>query len=469
MPFINDDFLLTSNTARRLYEQFAADQPIIDYHNHLSPQDIAENRRFNNLFEIWLEGDHYKWRAMRANGVDERFCTGDASPRDKFLAWASTAPHTLRNPLYHWTHLELKRFFDIDDLLNEQTAPAIWDRANERLAQDDLTTQGILKKFHVTALCTTDDPVDDLAYHQALAHDSALPTRVYPAYRPDRALFVHEPPAFNDWIDRLSQAAGRDIASLSDFMDALRLRHDFFHEMGSRLSDHGMQSVPAHFCDHPTAAAIFDSARAGVPATTEQHEQFSTYMLQFFAGLDAEKGWTKQFHIGVIRNNNTRLFQAAGRDLGCDSIGDSAQAQSLGAFLDRLDRDNALPKTIVYNLNPADNYLICTMLGNFQGGQMPGKMQFGSGWWYLDQKEGMRWQLNTLSNTGLLSRFVGMLTDSRSFMSFTRHEYFRRVLCDLFGRDIDNGEIPDDDSLVGPMIQNICYNNARDFLGLEVA
>ena len=468
MPFINENFLLTNDTARRLFHEFAADQPIIDYHNHLSPKEIAENRRFGDLYEIWLEGDHYKWRAMRANGVAERYCTGDATPRDKFLAWAQTVPHTLRNPLYHWTHLELKRFFDIDDLLNEDTAPAIWERAKQRLADDDLSTHGILRKFNVKALCTTDDPVDDLAFHRAIAEDSSLQTKVYPAFRPDRALFVHDPPEFNAWVERLAEASDRDISSLSDLMDALRRRHDFFHQMGSRLSDHGMQYVPANFCDDREAAAIFDKARAGTPATPEEHEQFSTYMLQFFARLDAERGWTKQFHVGVLRNNNTRLFNEVGRDIGCDSIGDAPQAKSLGAFLDRLDRDNCLPKTIVYNLNPADNYLICTMLGNFQDGQTAGKMQFGSGWWYLDQKEAMEWQINALSNLGLLSRFVGMLTDSRSFMSFTRHEYFRRVLCNLFGRDIENGEIPNDDSLVGPMIQNICYGNARDYLGLQI-
>jgi len=469
MSFIHDDFLLGNQAARKLYHEYAAAQPIIDYHNHLPPAEIAERRRFANLFEIWLEGDHYKWRAMRANGVDERFCTGDASPREKFQAWARTVPFTLRNPLYHWTHLELKRYFDLDLLLSESTADQVWQRAAQRLADDDLNTHGILRRFQVAALCTTDDPVDDLSHHQAIARDKSLRTRVYPAYRPDRALFVHDPTAFNAWIDQLAAVSNVEIRSLDDFLTALRRRHDFFHEQGARLSDHGMSHVPASFCDDQVAGRIFSHARSGRGAAPDEHEQFSTYMLQFFARLDAERGWTKQFHVGVLRNNNSRLFRLAGRDVGCDSIGDAPQAASLGAFLDRLDRDGMLPKTIVYNLNPADNYLCCTMLGNFQDGRIPGKMQFGSGWWYSDQKEAMEWQLNTLSNTGLLSRFIGMLTDSRSFMSFPRHEYFRRVLCNLLGQEMEAGLVPDDLAMIGELVQKICYTNARDYLGLAGA
>ncbi len=467
MTFIHDDFLLTTRSSRRLYHEYAAHQPIIDYHNHLSPRDIAENRRFGNLFEMWVDHDHYKWRAMRANGISEELVTGNASPKEKFLAFAKTVPYTLRNPLYHWTHLELKRFFDIDELLSDRNAVSIWEQCNEQITnRDDLTTQGILKKFGVTALCTTDDPVDDLKYHRQLA-ESSFGTSVYPAFRPDWALFVHRPTEFKAWLTKLELSADLTISNLREFMDALRSRHDFFHGLGARLSDHGCEYVPAAFCDESTAAYIFDAALRGLPASSEQHAQFSTYMLLEFAKMDAAKGWTNQFHTGVWRNNNTRLFESIGRDLGCDSIADTPQGKSLGRFLDQLDREDSLGKTIIYNLNPNDNYLISTMIGNFQDGKTAGKMQFGSGWWYLDQKEGMEWQINTLSNTGLLSRFIGMLTDSRSFMSFTRHEYFRRILCDIFGRDMENGEIPNDESMVGEMVANICYFNAKKFLGLE--
>ena len=467
MPFIHDDFLLTTPTARRLYHRHAAGQPILDYHCHLPPKDIAEDRRFGNLCEIWLEGDHYKWRAMRANGIPERYCTGDAPPFEKFTAWARTAPHTLRNPLYHWTHLELKRYFGIDELLDETTAPAIWERANALLATDELTARGILRKFQVRALCTTDDPPDDLAHHRAIAA-SDLETRVYPAFRPDKALQVHLPEAFNRWTDRLAAAANREISKLVDFLDALGQRHDFFHQMGARLSDHGLDHLYADFCSEATAAAIFQRARAGQAANREEHAQFASYMMLFFGRLDAEKGWTKQLHLGARRNVNTRMLETLGPDTGFDSIGDWPQVEALARYLDRLERENALPKMIIYNLNPADNYAFATLIGNFQGGSIPGKIQFGSAWWFLDQKEGMEWQINALSNAGLLSRFVGMLTDSRSWMSYPRHEYFRRVLCNLLGRDIENGEIPDREELVGAMIENICFGNARRYFGLEL-
>lgn len=466
MSFIHDDFLLSTEPSRRLYHEFASKQPIIDYHNHLPPQEIAENRRFQDLYEIWLEGDHYKWRAMRANGIEEAYCTGDAGNYDKYLAYARTVPHTLRNPLYHWTHMELKRYFGTDVLLGESTAKEVWDVAGECLASDEMTTQGILKKFDVRALCTTDDPVDDLAHHHAIAENDDVATQVLPAFRPDRAFWVHQPDEWNAWVDQLAAASNIEIRRCVDLLDALRNRHDFFHEMGARLSDHGMEFVPAEFIDDKQAAAIFDKARGGTPASPLEHAQFSTYILEYTARLDYEKSWTKQLHVGVVRNNNSRLFELAGRDIGCDSISDVLQVKSLGSFLDRLERQDMLPKTIVYNLNPADNYVFSTMLGNFQDGRIAGKMQMGSGWWYQDQREGMEWQMNCLSNTGLLSRFVGMLTDSRSFMSFTRHEYFRRILCDLVGRDIASGQIPDDDRLVGPMIENICFGNARDFLGI---
>jgi glucuronate isomerase len=463
--FIHEDFLLYSATARKLYHTYAEQEPILDYHCHLQPKDIAGNRQFNNLFEIWLEGDHYKWRAMRTNGMEEKYCTGEVPPLEKFLAWARTVPHTLRNPLYHWTHLELKRYFDIDEILDERSAPAIWEKANALLATKELRTQGIMSKFKVAALCTTDDPIDDLAHHKQIAA-SSLATRVYPTFRPDKSLDVHLPELFNGWVDRLAAASNTHIARFSDLLTALRQRHDFFHEMGCRLSDHGMNHCYADFCSEPVATAIFDKARSGQAASAKEHDQFASFMMLYFGHLDAEKGWTKQLHLGARRNNNTRFMQQLGPDTGFDSIADWPQADTLGSYLDRLDRENALPRTIVYNLNPADNYVLATMIGNFQDGSIAGKIQFGSGWWFLDQKEAMQWQMNALSSVGLLSRFVGMLTDSRSFMSYPRHEYFRRVLCNLLGTDIERGEMPDNEELVGSMVRNICYANAQQYLGL---
>ncbi|HVN03010.1 MAG TPA: glucuronate isomerase [Bryobacteraceae bacterium] len=465
MRFITDDFLLSNPAAKRLYHTFAEDQPILDFHCHLPPQDIASNRQFPDLAGIWLEGDHYKWRAMRANGVDERFCTGDAAPFDKFMAWAGTVPYTLRNPLYHWTHLELKRYFGIDELLDAQSAPRIWEHANSLLATPEYRVHGILKRFRVAALCTTDDPAGDLACHRAI-RASDLATRVYPAFRPDKALCVDQPDAFNVWVDRLAAAANAEIASLQDLTGALRRRHDDFHALGARLSDHGLNQCYARFCSDAAAAAIFDKARAGRAASPDEHAQFASYMMLFFGHLDAEKGWTKQLHLGAYRSANTRRLRDLGPDTGFDSIGDWPQVSALGAYLDRLEAGNALPKMIIYNVNPIDDYAFATMIGNFQDGKIAGKIQFGSGWWFLDQKEGMEWQLNALSNTGLLSRFVGMLTDSRSFMSYPRHEYFRRVLCNLIGSDMEQGLIPNDDDLVGPMIRNICYRNAKNYLAL---
>ena len=465
MKFIHENFLLGTRTARRLFHRFAASEPIFDYHCHLPPRDLAQNRQFKNLFEIWLEGDHYKWRAMRANGVAERYCTGDAEPFAKFQAWAATVPNTLRNPLYHWTHLELKRYFDIDKLLDESSAARIWKKANHLLAGPELTTQGILKKFKVATVCTTDDPTDDLKHHEAIAA-SGLNTRVLPAFRPDKALNVHQPTAFNHWVNRLAAASDTDIASFADFLDALRARHQFFHNHGCRLSDHGLNQCHADFCTEKVAAGIFSKAQNGRAATPEEHGQFAAFMMLFFGRLDAEKGWVKQLHLGARRNNNTRLLEQLGPDTGFDSIGDYPQLEALGQYLDRLDQESSLPRTIIYNLNPADNYAFATMIGNFQDGTVPGKIQWGSGWWFLDQKEGMEWQLNALSNLGLLSRFLGMITDSRSFMSYPHHEYFRRVLCNLIGRDVENGGIPNDDDLIGPMIRNICYGNAERYFNL---
>ncbi|MFZ0772332.1 MAG: glucuronate isomerase [Candidatus Sulfotelmatobacter sp.] len=468
MNFIHEDFLLHSKTARRLYHDYAAPQPILDYHAHLSPADIAADRRFRNLFEIWLEDDHYKWRAMRANGISERFCTGDATPREKFVAWARTVPFTLRNPLYHWSHLELKRYFAIDELLNEHSATAVWNQANALLGTANLTARGILKKFKVRALCTSDDPCDDLRHHRSLAA-SEPGFRVYPTFRPDKSFLVNDPKAFNAWIGRLEEASNIEISSLRGFLDGLRQRHDFFHAAGARLSDHGLERCHATPCTERRAAAIFRKARSGKAATHQEHEQFASYLMLFFGRLDAERGWTKQLHLGALRAVNTRRLRELGPDTGFDSMGDWTQARAFCMYLDCLERESALPKTIVYNLNPADNYAFATTIGSFQDSSIAGKIQFGSGWWFLDQKEGIEWQINALSNTGLLSRFIGMVTDSRSFMSFPRHEYFRRILCDLLGRDVENGDLPNDEKLLGGMVRDICFENARLYLGLELA
>ncbi|MGD0814981.1 MAG: glucuronate isomerase [Verrucomicrobiota bacterium] len=465
--FIHEKFLLQSRTGLRLYREFAEAEPIFDYHCHLSPRDIAEDRQFRDLWEIWLEGDHYKWRAMRANGVAEEFCTGSAEPFAKFRAWAATVPYTLRNPLYHWTHLELKRYFGIDELLDEASAAPIWKEANKQLAGQELSARGILKKFKVKALCTTDDPTDDLKHHDKIAADG-LTTRVFPSFRPDKGLSVDQPAAFNVWIARLEQAAGGAIGDLQDFLDALRGRHDFFHARGCRLSDHGLEQCFARPCTVEAAAAVFSNARRGQAASPEEQAQFATFMMVFFGRLDAEKGWVKQLHLGALRNNNSRRLRQLGPDTGFDSMGDFPQAQALVGFLDLLERDGALPKIILYNHNPADSYLLATVAGSFQDGVVPGKIQFGPAWWFLDQKEGIEWQLNALSHIGLLSRFVGMVTDSRSFMSYPRHEYFRRILCDLVGREMEQGQLPDDGLLPGRMIRNICYGNARNYFALPV-
>jgi glucuronate isomerase len=461
--FLDQNFLLSNEVARRLYHEYAASQPILDYHCHLPAKDLADNRRFSNLFEIWLEGDHYKWRAMRANGIPEKYITGDAPPYEKFLAWARTVPYTLRNPLYHWTHLELQRYFGITDLLNEQSAPAIWERANAALAT--LTTQEILKKFHVEIVCTTDDPTDDLAHHQRLAK-SNLPTRVFPAFRPDKALSIGTP-EFRPWVEKLSRATNVYVADLASLLDALRKRHEAFHSLGCRLSDHGLDHCLATPCSEMTAAAIFARAIAGSPVPENERLQFASFMMLFFGRLDAEKGWTKQLHLGALRNVNSAARSQMGADTGYDTVGDLPQIRPLAAYLDLLVRENALPKMILYNNNPSDTFSFATLIGCFQSGEVPGKIQYGSAWWFLDQKEGITAQLNALSNVGLLSRFIGMVTDSRSFMSYPRHEYFRRVLCDIIGQDVTRGELPDDDTLLKPLIQGICYNNARTYFHFE--
>ncbi|MDX2109284.1 MAG: glucuronate isomerase [Verrucomicrobiota bacterium] len=467
MSFIHDDFLLQNEPARRLYHEFAKDLPIIDYHTHLPPNEAAENKRWKNLYEIWLAGDHYKWRAMRSNGIAEDFCTGTASDFDKYLAWARTVPNTLRNPLYHWSHLELKRYFDIDELFSEKTAGAIWEKANAKLAAPEMSAHGILKKFKVAVVCTTDDPADTLEHHIEIKK-SALATKILPTYRPDRALTVDNPPVFNAWVQRLEATSGTECSSAAKLMEVLKVRHDFFHSIGCRLSDHGLERCYAVFPSDAEFAAIFDRARKGIAASAEEKEKFASHIMLHVGRWNAEKNWTMQLHLGPLRNNSTRLFRAKGPDIGCDSIGDTPQGYSMSRFLDRLDSENALPKTVLYNINPADNYLFGAMIGNFQDGSMAGKIQFGSGWWFCDQKEGMEMQINALSNLGLLSHFVGMLTDSRSFLSYPRHEYFRRIFCNLIGRDVVNGELPADYNLLGTLVGNVCYHNAARYFGFEL-
>ncbi len=463
--FIHDDFLLGNGLAIELYHRHAERQPIIDFHNHLPAAQIAANHQFENLTGLWLAGDHYKWRALRANGVAERFITGDASAEEKFKAWARTVPYTLRNPLYHWTHLELARDFGINDLLNAETADRIWREANALLPR--LRVHDLLARHHVQVLCTTDDPADSLDHHHAI-RASKLATRVYPTFRPDKALQIRQPAAFNTWVERLEQETASSITTLDDLLAALKKRHDDFHAVGCRLSDHGLEACPSALGSHADAARVFQAARDGKNCTVEEESAYASFLMLEFGRWNAARGWTMQLHLGPVRNTNSRLLQALGADAGCDSIGDFPQARPLAFFLDALDRTGELPRTILYNVHPADTHVFAGMAGNFQDGSMPGKIQLGSAWWFLDQKEGIEWQLNALSNLGLLRRFVGMVTDSRSFLSFPRHEYFRRVLCNLLGSDLAGGELPDDLPLIGKMVEEICYTNARDYFGFEL-
>lgn len=460
--FMDENFLLQTKTAQELYHNHAAKMPIFDYHCHISPQEIAADKRFDNLSQIWLYGDHYKWRAMRTNGVQERYCTGDASDWEKFEKWAETVPYTLRNPLYHWTHLELKKFFGIDKVLSPATAREVWETCNAKLNTPEYSCRNIIRMANVHTICTTDDPVDSLEYHRQIKA-SGFEVAVLPAWRPDKAMMVENPESFNAYVDKLGEAANIDIETFNDFMDAIDNRHQFFHENGCRLSDHGLETAYAEDYTEKEIQAIFAKVRKGQSLSQEEVLKFKSCMLYEFGIMDHSRGWTQQFHLGALRNNNTRLFRTLGPDTGFDSIGDFEVARPLSRLLDRLDMENQLAQTILYNLNPRDNELIATMIGNFQDGSVPGKIQFGSGWWFLDQKDGMEKQMQALSNLGLLSRFVGMLTDSRSFLSYTRHEYFRRTLCNLLGNDVENGEIPHDMELLGQMVENICFNNAYNY------
>ena len=466
--FLGDDFLLENDIAAELYHGTAADLPILDFHCHLSPELMATDHHFRSITEAWLDGDHYKWRAMRANGVPERYCTGDASDWEKFEAWARTVPDTLRNPLYHWTHMELRRPFGVRTLLSAETARQVYDRCNARLAEPGFSTLGLLRTFRVAVVATTDDPADTLRFHDMLAARTDVETRVYPTWRPDRAFDTEDPGRFNEWVDRLEATSGRSVTTWASLVAALEARHQAFHDHGCRASDHGLETLPSEPWSDATVAHAFDRLRRKQVPDAGAAAQYKSALLYHLAILDHARGWVQQFHLGALRNANTRMRRTLGPDSGFDSIGDFEMARSLARFLDRLDETNQLAKTMLYNLNPRDNELVATMIGNFQDGSVPGKLQYGSAWWFLDQLDGMERQMNVLSNMGLLARFVGMVTDSRSFLSYSRHEYFRRLLCNLLGEDVRLGLLPDDRAALARLVKNVCFFNARDYFGFKV-
>ncbi|MCL4548598.1 MAG: glucuronate isomerase [Bacteroidetes bacterium] len=461
--FIKENFLLFNKAGERLYFEYAKDQPIVDYHCHLPVQEIAENRKFENITRVWLNGDHYKWRAMRANGVDEKFITGSASDKEKFFKWASTVPYTIKNPLYHWTHMELKRPFGISDrLLNSETAESVWNECNDLLQKDDFSAHGIIGKFNVEIICTTDDPTDSLEFHQVIKK-KPFSTKVIPAFRPDKAMAVENLKEYHEWLNKLEAVTGVSVSNYKLFIDAIRKRHDYFHNNSCRLSDHGIETAYAEDYTAAEIDSIFSKILLKKELNITEILKFKSAVMYEFGIMDYEKGWVQQLHLGALRNNNSRLMRKLGADVGVDSIGDFEIAKPLSRFLNKLDIENKLTKTIIYNLNPRDNELIATMIGNFQDGTVAGKLQYGSAWWFLDQKSGIEKQIDALSNMGLLSRFVGMLTDSRSFLSYPRHDYFRRILCNIIGNEIEQGLIPNDISLAGKMISDICYVNAKNY------
>lgn len=469
--FLDEQFLLSNNTAKRLYHDYAKEMPVIDYHCHLPPAQIAADATFGNLTQAWLYGDHYKWRAMRTNGVHESYCTGNRSDWEKFEKWAETVPYTLRNPLYHWTHLELQRYFDIHDILNPASAADIYYNASAQLETSAYSTRNLLRKMNVALVCTTDDPADTLEYHQQLRQDG-FEIPILPAFRPDQSMNVDDPEKYNQYLQRLEEAAGITITTYADLLDALKNRHDFFASQGCSVSDHGIEEIYAEDFQEKDIHAIFLKVRGGHQLSQLEARQIKSALLLQLAEWDWEKGWVQQYHLGALRNNNSRMMRLLGPDTGWDSIGDFSQARALAKFLDRLDSQDKLARTILYNLNPSDNELLATMIGNFNDGSIAGKVQFGSAWWFLDQKDGMIKQLNALSNMGLLSRFVGMLTDSRSFLSYPRHEYFRRIVCELLGQEVENGELPNDIEWIGKVVKDICYYNAQQYfnwkeLGVE--
>ncbi len=463
MSFINEDFMLSNEAARQLYHEGAEKMPIIDYHCHLIPQMIAENHQFADITELWLGGDHYKWRAMRGNGVDEEYITGGKSSWEKFSKWAETVPYTMRNPLYHWTHLELKRVFGIDSLLSPATARDIFEECNAKLATEEFRGQALIRRFNVEVVCTTDDPADDLRYHKAIA-EKPFGVKVIPAWRPDKAMAIENPESYKAYLEKLGEAAGMEIRTYSDLIEALGKRHEFFESMGCKLSDHGLETFYASDYTDSEIEAIFAKVLSGKNADAEELDKFRSACLHDFAVMDAEAGWAQQFHIGAIRNNNTRMFNLLGPDTGYDAIHDVQCAAAGHRFFDRLTLEGKLAKTILYCLNPKDNEVLMTMAYTFNDGTVPGKMQFGSGWWFLDQEDGMRKQMNALSALGLLTRFVGMLTDSRSFVSYPRHEYFRRILCSVLGEDIEKGKLPASEmDFIRKVVEDISYNNARNY------
>ncbi|MBQ9431510.1 MAG: glucuronate isomerase [Kiritimatiellae bacterium] len=462
--FINDDFMLQTDAAKTLYHEYAESMPIIDYHCHLPPREIAENKQWENLTRLWLGGDHYKWRCMRSNGIDERYITGDAPDREKFLKFAETMPYLLRNPMYDWSHLELARYFGIFKLLSPATAEEIWKATFAQLPQKEFSARGLMERSKVELVCTTDDPTDTLEYHKSIAA-SGFGVRVLPTWRPDKALAVNNPELWNSWMDKLGAAAGQDVMEWDDFLSAINVRHKFFAVHGCRLSDYGMETVYAADYTESEIRSIFRKVRDGATPTESEAEKFRSAALFECIKLDAVSNWTAQLHYGALRNNNTKMFRAIGPDCGFDSIGDWNSAAPMAKLFNRLELTDALPRTIIYTLNPRDNEMVATMIGNFQHGPEAGRMQFGSGWWFNDQRDGMVRQIEALSQLGLLSRFVGMLTDSRSFLSYTRHEYFRRVLCNILGNDIEAGLIPDDIAWTGEIVKDICYRNAKRYFG----
>jgi len=465
-PFMDENFLLTNKTAETLYHDYAKDMPIFDYHCHLNPQEIAENKQYRNITEVWLGGDHYKWRALRSNGIDERYITGDAPDKEKFMKWAETMPQCLGNPLFHWTHLELKAYFGINQVLSPATAEEIWEKCNTLLAKDEFRARGLIKRSNVKVICTTDDPVDSLEHHIALAKDTSFTTKVLPAFRPDKSFNI-EKPGFADWVAKLSQVSGTKIKGLESLKTALKQRVEFFHQVGCRVSDHALDPIVFAAGTDVQADAILQKALTGQSLSDNEVALYKTNILLFLGRQYARLGWTLQLHMGTIRNNNSRMLKLLGPDTGFDATADYTIAESLSKFLDALNSTDELPKTILYSLNSRDNEILGTIIGCFQGSGIPGKMQFGSGWWFNDQKDGMIKQLTTLANLGLLSRFVGMLTDSRSFLSYTRHEYFRRILCNLIGEWVEAGEFPNDITLLGSIVQNICFNNANNYFGIK--